>query len=106
MSLSQYEVETHNTNKHKINKHDVNCYSMTGQIARNNILGNETTVYNRYNNNNKYYYYILTYKDSLNVYMTMGPRNPCERAGWRSFRGKGPDEAKERDSRMIEETSA
>ena len=34
------------------------------------------------------------------------PRNPCERAGWRSFRGKGPDETKERDSRMIEETSA
>ena len=33
-------------------------------------------------------------------------RNPCERAGWCSFRGKGPDETKERDSRMIEETSA
>jgi hypothetical protein len=37
---------------------------------------------------------------------TPDPRNPCERAGWRSFRGKGPDEAKEQDSRMIEETSA
>ena len=31
---------------------------------------------------------------------------PCERAGWRSFRGKEPDETKERNSRMIEETSA
>jgi hypothetical protein len=36
----------------------------------------------------------------------INPRNPCERAGWRSFRGKGPDETEERDSRMIEETSA
>ena len=32
----------------------------------------------------------------------MYPRYPR----WRSFRGKGPDEAKEQDSRMIEETSA
>ena len=36
----------------------------------------------------------------------INPRNPCERAGWRSFRGKEPDETEERDSRMIEETNA
>ena len=28
------------------------------------------------------------------------PRNPCERAGWHSFRGKGPDETKEREFKV------
>ena len=29
------------------------------------------------------------------------PRNPCERAGWRSFRGKGPDYTEEQGSSLI-----
>ena len=29
------------------------------------------------------------------------PRNPCERAGWRSFRGKGPDYMEEQGSSLI-----
>ena len=34
------------------------------------------------------------------------PRNPCERAGWRSFREKRPDCTEEQGSRMIAETNA
>ena len=46
------------------------------------------------------------YNSIMSMYSTRFPRNPCERAGWRSFRGKGPDETEELDSRRIEETSA
>ena len=35
----------------------------------------------------------------------INPRNPCERAGWRSFRGKGPDYTEGRGSRVIEDTN-
>ena len=42
--------------------------------------------------------------DQTKAYLT--PRNPCERAGWRSFRGKGPEDTEERGSRMIENTDA
>ena len=40
------------------------------------------------------------------IHKKANSRNPCERAGWHSFRGKGPDGTKERGSKMIEETNA
>jgi hypothetical protein len=43
----------------------------------------------------------------LDIYvMVLQMRNPCERAGWRSFRGKGPDCTEGQGSRMIAETNA
>jgi hypothetical protein len=43
---------------------------------------------------------------TLSTVVCQPPRNPCERAGWRSFREKGPDGTGEQGSRMIEETNA
>ena len=50
-------------------------------------------------------------KQSTALGLTVGdnrlhPRNPCKRAGWRSFREKEPDCTEDQGSRMIAETNA
>jgi hypothetical protein len=45
--------------------------------------------------------HIAVFLDDNDVAALSSPRNPCERAGWRSFRGKGPDHTEEQGSSLI-----
>ena len=96
----------------KLNNLKINAFELIKEQEEEeeNIKYATKILYSSYEKYKNVVSLLLFEKDDKQHYVWIKDINKLDksskRAGWRSFRGKRPDEAKERDSRMIEETSA